>query len=153
MVCVWFDPFWTKKIYYWHLLSTSDCCWQFWMNFFLAGPCQPKKFEFNIFFSLPHLWLKPDSNPVVFRQWNCKKLSNNYEKVAKKRKELLKHYFWLCSMKKFIALQTAKNEWEIDNTDFLWALDSPYKKLGQFFLHTYSLPCLKKDTSFLLKVL
>ena len=34
---------------------------------------------------------------VLFKQWNYKKLSIDYEKVARKRKELLKHYFWLCS--------------------------------------------------------
>ena len=34
---------------------------------------------------------------LVFRGRNYKKLSNDYEKVEKQRKELLKHYFWLCS--------------------------------------------------------
>ena len=37
-------------------------------------------------------WVK-----LVFRRLNYKKLSNDYEKVAKKRKELLEHYFLLCS--------------------------------------------------------
>ena len=32
---------------------------------------------------------------MVFRGWSYKKLFNNHEKVAKKRKELLRHYFWL----------------------------------------------------------
>ena len=40
-----------------------------------------------------------------------------------------------------------KNEWENDDTDFFWALYSPYEKLGQFFFHTYLLTRLKKDTS------
>ena len=30
----------------------------------------------------------------------------------------------------------ARNEWENDDFDFLWALHSVYKKLGQFFFHT-----------------
>ena len=42
-------------------------------------------------------------------------------------------------MKKFIALITkekkAKNEWENDDYDFLAALQSIYKKLGQFIFH------------------
>ena len=46
----------------------------------------------------------------------------------------------------------AKNECENDDCDFLRALFSVYKKLGQFFFHTYSLTCLKKDTSVLIKV-
>ena len=32
--------------------------------------------------------------------------------------------------------KTAKNEWENDDSDFLVALCSVYKKLGQFFFHT-----------------
>ena len=62
-------------------------------------------------------------------------------------------------MKKFIAILTKKNEWnpkiewEIDDPDFLGALYSIYKKLGHFFFHTYSLTCLKKDSSVLLKVI
>ena len=48
--------------------------------------------------------------------------------------------------------KTAKNEWENDGSDFLQALHSVCKKLGQFFFHTYLLTCLKKDTSVLLKV-
>ena len=48
--------------------------------------------------------------------------------------------------------KTAKNEWENDGSDFFRALFSVYKKLGQFFFHTYSLTCLKKDTSVLIKV-
>ena len=35
--------------------------------------------------------------------------------------------------------KTAKNEWENDNSDFFRALCSVYKKLGQFFFHTFSL--------------
>ena len=46
-----------------------------------------------------------------------------------------------------------KNEWESDYSDFLGALYSIYKKLGHFFFHTYSLTCLKKDSSVLLKVI
>ena len=46
----------------------------------------------------------------------------------------------------------AKNEWEKDDSDFLRALYSLYKKLRPFFFHTYLLTCLKKDTSVLLKV-
>ena len=34
---------------------------------------------------------------LVFRGWNYSKLFNNHGKVAKTRKELLKHYFWLHS--------------------------------------------------------
>ena len=33
--------------------------------------------------------------------------------------------------------KVAKNEWENDDTDFLQALCSVYKKLGQLFFHTY----------------
>ena len=32
--------------------------------------------------------------------------------------------------------KTAKNEWENDESGFLLALYSAYKKLGQFFFHT-----------------
>ena len=35
---------------------------------------------------------------MVFRGWNYKNVFNNHEKVAKKRKEILKHYFWLETM-------------------------------------------------------
>ena len=48
--------------------------------------------------------------------------------------------------------KTAKNEWENDDSDFLWALYSVYKKWGQMFFHIYSLTSLNKDTSALLKV-
>ena len=40
-----------------------------------------------------------------------------------------------------------------DYSGFPWALDIVYKKLGQFFMHTYSLTCLNKDTSVLLRVI
>ena len=33
--------------------------------------------------------------------------------------------------------KTAKNEWENDDSDFLRALYSVYKNLGQFFSHTF----------------
>ena len=62
-------------------------------------------------------------------------------------------------MKKFVALltkekgKTAKNEWENDDSDILRALCSAYKKTGQFFFHIYSLTCLNKDASVLLKVM
>ena len=46
--------------------------------------------------------------------------------------------------------KTVKTEWE-NVTDFLRALYSLYKKLGQFFFHTYSLTSSNKDTSVLLK--
>ena len=49
--------------------------------------------------------------------------------------------------------KTAKSEWENDDRNFFQALDNAYKKLGQFFFHTYSLTCLKKDTTVLLKVI
>ena len=45
------------------------------------------------------------------------------------------------------------SEWENDNSDILQALYSVYKKIGQFFFHTYFLNCLNKDTSVLLKVI
>ena len=32
--------------------------------------------------------------------------------------------------------KAAKSEWENDDSDFLLALYSVYKKLGQFFIHT-----------------
>ena len=62
-------------------------------------------------------------------------------------------------MKKFVALVTkekgkvAMNEWENDCSGMLQALYCEYKKLGQFFFHTYSLTCLNKDTPVLLKVM
>ena len=47
---------------------------------------------------------------------------------------------------------TAKNEWEITLTFF--ELYTVYiKKIGQFLFHNYSLTCLNKDTSVLLKVI
>ena len=46
--------------------------------------------------------------------------------------------------------KTVKTEWE-NVTGFLRALYSLYKKLGQFFFHTYSLTSSNKDTSVLLK--
>ena len=47
--------------------------------------------------------------------------------------------------------KTAKNEWENDDS---WLSSSfiQCKKLRQFFFHTYSLTCIKKDTLVLLKV-
>ena len=47
----------------------------------------------------------------------------------------------------------AKNEWENDDSDFLWASYSIYKKLRQLFFHADLLACLKKDASVLLKVI
>ena len=61
--------------------------------------CQSQKFETNIFFRLTSsvlLRLTVRQN-LVFRGWNYSKLFNNHGKVAKTRKELLKHYFWLHS--------------------------------------------------------
>ena len=49
--------------------------------------------------------------------------------------------------------KTAKNKWENDDSDFLVALYSVYKKLRQFFSILYCLTCLNKDTSGLLKVM
>ena len=62
-------------------------------------------------------------------------------------------------MKKFVALltkekgKTAMSEYENDDCDIFRALYGAYKKLGQFCFHTYSLTCLNKDTSILLKVI
>ena len=56
-------------------------------------------------------------------------------------------------MKKFVAFITrekqTKNECENNDSNFLRILQIVYKKLGQFFFHTYSLTSLKKDTSVL----
>ena len=49
--------------------------------------------------------------------------------------------------------KTAKNEGENDDSDFLWALYSPYKKSGNFFSILTFLTCIKKDTSVLLQVI
>ena len=38
-------------------------------------------------------------------------------------------------------------------TDFLRALYCTYEKLGKFFFHTYSITCLRKNSSILLKVI
>ena len=35
--------------------------------------------------------------------------------------------------------ETTRNEWENDESDFLWALYSVYKKFGQFFSIFYAL--------------
>ena len=48
--------------------------------------------------------------------------------------------------------KTTKNKWEHDDSNLLWALYSVYKKLGQFFFHTYWLTCLKNNTLVVLKV-
>ena len=64
----------------------------------------------------------------------------NWRKQAT-RKHFLKNLFkeWI---KKFIALlmkkkeKTIKNEWESDDSNFLVALYSVHKQLGQFFFHT-----------------
>ena len=43
---------------------------------------------------------------------------------------------------------------KFDDSDFLRPLyRGIYKKLGQFFFHTYLLTCIDKDTSVLLKVI
>ena len=55
-------------------------------------------------------------------------------------------------MKKFAALLTKEKRLrmrENNDSDYLQALYSVYKKLGQFFSHT----CLNKDTSVILKVI
>ena len=49
--------------------------------------------------------------------------------------------------------KTAKSKWENLMTLIFFELYSAYKKLGQSFFHTYSLTCLNKDTSVLLKVI
>ena len=43
------------------------------------------------------------------------------------------------------------NEWGNDDSDILQPLYSVYKKIGQFFFHTYLLTCINKGTSVLLK--
>ena len=48
-------------------------------------------------------------------------------------------------------VKVTQNEWE--NGDILRALYSVYKETRQFLDHTYSLTCLNKDTSVLLKVI
>ena len=57
-------------------------------------------------------------------------------------------------MKKLIALLT-KEKWLRMNgkmmTDFLQGLYVMYKKLGQFFFHTYLITCIKKEKAVLLK--
>ena len=49
--------------------------------------------------------------------------------------------------------KATKKEWENDDSDFLRFLYSVYKRSGQFFFHTYSLICLKKNKSVLFKVI
>ena len=61
-------------------------------------------------------------------------------------------------MKKFIALlmkeKKTKNQWENNESGFLLALYSVYKKLGQFFFSIlYLLTCLKNDISVQLQVI
>ena len=48
--------------------------------------------------------------------------------------------------------KTTKNKWEHDDSNLPRALYSAYKKLGQFFFHTYWFTCLKNNTSVVLKV-
>ena len=56
MVCVWFDTFWTPKIYfYWHLLSTSDCGWRF-IFFSVYLVCNTKGDKW-VKFCLQTVWL------------------------------------------------------------------------------------------------
>ena len=78
------------------------------------------------------------------------------------RKQFLKNKPVKEWIKKFIGLLRKKNAWnewmneyerENDDSDVLGALYSTYQKLGQFFFHTYSLTCVKKDSSVLLKVI
>ena len=38
--------------------------------------------------------------------------------------------------------KATKNEWENDDSDFLWSLCCVNKKIGQFFFHIYLLTCL-----------
>ena len=45
--------------------------------------------------------------------------------------------------------KVAKNDWGNGDFDFLEAVYSVFKKLGQFFFHTYLLTCLTKGTLFL----
>ena len=99
MVCVWFDPFWTQKhtfIVAWcHQFFVADSFKRpFWVH------ASHKKIKINIFFWLISsvLLRLTDGWNLVFRDWNYKKLFNNHEKAAKKKKELLKHYFWLHSV-------------------------------------------------------
>ena len=47
--------------------------------------------------------------------------------------------------------KTTTNKW--GNADILRAWYSVYKNLGQFFFHTYSLTCLNKNTTVLVKVI
>ena len=62
-------------------------------------------------------------------------------------------------MKKFVALPTTKkgktgmNEWENDDLTFFELYTVYIKKSGQFFFNIYSLNCLIKDSSILLKVI
>ena len=62
-------------------------------------------------------------------------------------------------MKKFVALltkekgKTAINEWENNDSDIIRVLYSGYKKIGQFFFHTYLLSYLDKYTPNLLKAI
>ena len=49
--------------------------------------------------------------------------------------------------------ETAKNEWENDDSDFLWALYSVYKKIKTILFRYLLLTCLNKDISVLLEVI
>ena len=49
--------------------------------------------------------------------------------------------------------KTTKNEWKHDESNFLVALYSVYKKQANSFSILFSLTCLNKDTSVLLQVI
>ena len=72
MVCVYFDPFSTQK-----------------KHSFINDYCQQNLLADS--FERPFL-------AHISHKYSKLKLFSNHGKVAKMRKELLKHYFWLCSV-------------------------------------------------------
>ena len=81
-------------------------------------------FSINYIHSYEHIWYLHTGYPVEGKQ--------QYVSIKKKKKNLFKEW-----MKKFIALlmkeKKTKNQWENNESGFLLALYSVYKKLGQFF--------------------
>ena len=49
--------------------------------------------------------------------------------------------------------KTTTNEWDNDESDFLRALHSVYKKIRTILFSYFQLNCLKKDTLVMLKII
>ena len=109
------------------------------------------------YFDSESYWFYIEIKKVFFFIWRVYfHIGHSIEENQQHVSSVFKTNYFKEWMKKFVALLTKEKRLRMNGkmmTDFLQAFYSVYKKLGQFFFHTYLLTYLKKDTSVLLKII